>query len=145
MNRAGLYINGNRVCDISKNSIIKIVPQSLNHSFNINQGNTMFQNNIHGNVGYINNGVHNGDISFQGSKIVVDDKEFDIKEFSNNQDTIQIEIFGNLQSLNSVSGNLTIKAENIGKVKNVNGDIDIQANSVGSASTVNGNVCANKK
>lgn len=145
MNRAGLYINGNRVCDISKNSIIKIVPQSLNHSFNINQGNTMFQNNIHGNVGYINNGVHNGDISFQGSKIVVDDKEFDIKEFSNNQEIIQIEIFGNLQSLNSVSGNLTIKAENIGKVKNVNGDIDIQANSVGSASTVNGNVCANKK
>lgn len=145
MNKAGLYINGNRVCDISKNSIIKIVPQSLNHSFNINQGNTMFQNNIHGNVGYINNGVHNGDISFQGSKIVVDDKEFDIKEFSNNQEIIQIEIFGNLQSLNSVSGDLTIKADNIGKIKNVNGDIDIQANSVGSASTVNGNVYANKK
>lgn len=98
---------------------------------------------INGNVGYINNGVHNGDISFQGSKIVVDDKEFNIKEFSNNQEIIQIEIFGNLQSLNSVSGNLTIKAENIGKVKNVNGDIDIQANSVGSASTVNGNICSN--
>ncbi|OPH36662.1 hypothetical protein [Moraxella lacunata] len=141
MTKSGLYINGNKVCDIHQYSIIKIIP----NSFNVNQGNTMFQNNIHGNVGYINNGVHNGDISFQGSKIVVDDKEFDIKEFSNNQETIQIEIFGNLQSLNSVSGNLTIKAENIGKVKNVNGDIGIQANSVGSASTVNGNVCANKK
>lgn len=84
-------------------------------------------------------------MSFQGSKIVIDDKEFDIKEFSNNREIIQIEIFGNLQSLNSVSGNLTIKAENIGKVKNVNGDIDIQANSIGSASTVNGNVYDNKK
>lgn len=141
MTKSGLYINGNKVCDIHQYSIIKIIP----NSFNVNQGNTMFQNNIHGNVGYINNGVHNGDISFQGSKIVVDDKEFDIKEFSNNQETIQIEIFGNLQSLNSVSGNLTIKAENIGKIKNVNGNIEIQASTVGSASTVNGNVCANKK
>lgn len=139
-NKSGLYINGNKVCDIHKHSIIKIIPSS----FNVNQGNAMFQNNIHGNVGYINNGVHNGDVSFQGSKIVIDDKAFDIKEFLNNQETIQIEIFGNIQSLNSVSGNLTIKAENIGKVDNVNGDIDIQANSVGSASTVNGNVYSNK-
>lgn len=70
MTKSGLYINGNKVCDIHQYSIIKIIP----NSFNVNQGNTMFQNNIHGNVGYINNGVHNGDISFQDSKIVVDDK-----------------------------------------------------------------------
>lgn len=39
MNKSGLYINGNKVCDIHKHSIIRIIPQSLN----LNQGNTMFQ------------------------------------------------------------------------------------------------------
>lgn len=136
MTKSGLYINGNKVCDLHQHSTIKIIPKS----FNVNQGNIMFKNNIHGSVGYINNGVHNGDISFQGSKIVVDDKEFDIKEFSNNQKTIQIEIFGSIQSVSSENGALNITADNIGRINTVNGDINITADTVGSVSTMNGDI-----
>lgn len=66
MNKSGLYINGNKVCDIHKYSIIRIIPQSLN--LNRNEHLTSFlQNSFYYYAGVANNikcqvvGVSDGD------------------------------------------------------------------------------------
>lgn len=83
-------------------------------------------------------------VTFQGSRIIIDGKEFDIKEYSENQEIIKVEIFGSVQSVKCGNGNLNLKAKNIGTVKNINGNIHIQANEIGSTSTANGNIYSDK-
>lgn len=158
----GLFVNGQKIADIEKDSVVEIRPKTLN----VEAGN-----------GYVNHGVHNGDVSFKGnivnspnsnvsnsfngnqriqnssigavfgdnanvcvnqSKVIVDGFEYTLTDFTNDE-VIKIEIYGDFNELKTVNGEAIVNG-NVNSVKTQSGDIDVVGEVNGDIKTMSGDV-----
>lgn len=145
MSKSGVYINGKKVCDVTDNSDVQLIPKSVSiqggSASVVNSSNSRIVNSFN-NQGVINQGANSGDIHFVDSKIVVNGQEFLIDEHTNQQD-VKIEIYGDVKSVYTKNGSLKVSADNIESVESKNGSITVNAKSVGSVKTKNGSIKTN--
>lgn len=149
MTKKGIFVNGKKVADVKENTKISI----------INGADSLSNNSIRSpemiNQGYVNQGVHNGDIDFLWGRIVetekkkgvinnfliIDDEVFDLSEFSNSNITVNIEVHGDVSHVSCENSNVTISSKgNVGKIQSKNGNVDIVAKMVETAEAKIGNV-----
>lgn len=116
----GLFINGNRVGDVTGNSNIVIEPRSLSVS---SKGS-----------------FNSSNITINKSKIIIDGIEHNIEDYSKDEN-ITIEIHGDFNRLESGNGEIDVQAMgNINSVSSNNGAITVRGDVFGDAITHNGNI-----
>lgn len=147
----GLFVNGQKVADIEKDSVIEIRPKTVNASVGngyVNHGvhnspNSNVVNSFIGNQRIQANSVDavigdNANICVNQSKVIVDGFEYTLSDFTNDE-VIKIEIYGDIDELKTNSGDAVVNG-NVNSVKTQSGDIDIVGEVNGDIKTMSGDV-----
>jgi hypothetical protein len=78
-------------------------------------------------------------ISVDGDTIILDGKRQDLNSFKGNDLNITIVVEGNVETLSSVSADVTVNGSS-GSVKSTSGDVKVKGDVSGSVSTMSGDV-----
>lgn len=152
LKKIGMWINGAKVSDIPESSDVEINQKSAfnraksgaNNSFNGTISNSF-------NRGFVNTGVHYGDVHFplktdnhehnlNEHHVAINGEKIDLSNINDNQ-SITIEIHGNVNNIYSIAGNINIIVHgNVQQVKTEVGNIDIRSKSIVNAKAEIGNV-----
>lgn len=126
----GLFVNGQKIADIEKDSVVEVRPRTIN----ISNGKQHISADSIGAV----IGVANNDVSISGAKVIVDDFEYTLSDFTNDE-VIKVEIYGDCDELKTNSGDVTLNG-NVNSIKTQSGDIDIIGEVNGDIKTMSGDV-----